>query len=194
MKKITLILSAAFAILLSSCQKENVFIEKTTDISFKENGYQWAGFDINDPFTKFDIAMERIGIEDSGYTDVAQKLGGKSLPNSGKKRVYLVKAFVNGNFYTAQADLARRGWKLAPLSYLLALGREYGSTWNNAYWNTFCLDVPALLSFNGATQEKAAVCLSGSLYDQSTNSNYSVSLRFARFTDGSQDAYFICYR
>jgi len=193
MKKILFIFVPVF-LFLTSCQKENVFIEKTTDIFYVENGYQWAGYDIETPFSKFDIAGERIGIEDSGYTDAAQKLGGKSLPSTGKKRVYLVKAFSNGNFYTAQADLARRGWKLAPLSYLLALGREYGNTWNNSYWNIFCLDVPALISFGGAIQEKAAACLSGGMYDQSTNSNYSVSVRFARFTDNYLDVYFLCYR
>jgi len=184
MKKTKLLMITFMALTLLSCQKELVVDTKITSSTnqVEENGYLWAGWRIAEPFTKFDAVGDRILLEDSMYNDAGVKLNGKDLPNTGPRVVYAVQSFTPGSFNAMKADLERRHWKIAPLSYLLALSKEYSGVWNNnIFWNLYCLDLPSKINF-GAGDEPAVASLGSIWYNPTNNSPYNASLRFQTFS------------
>ena len=182
----------AIALFTISCQKEMVIATTPSNSSFKENGHIWEGWEIKNPPSKFD-ASERITFEDSINNDGYKKLPGKDLPNSGPKIIYAVLSFTVGNLSAIKADLERRGWILAPLSYLIALNKEYGLYWNVQNWNLYSLDLPAKINFGGG-DEPAGASAGGNIYNQQTNTSYNLSLRFTPFTSGYSSMYVLAYR
>jgi hypothetical protein len=183
----------AIALFTMSCQKEMIIATTSSNASIEENGNFWQGWKIANPPSKFDAAGDKITFEDSIGNDASKKLPGKDLVNSGPRIVYAVQSFLVGNLNAIKADLERRGWVIAPLSYLIALNKEYGLYWNSQYWNLYCLDVPVKINFGGG-DELAAASAGGNLYNPQTNTSYNLSLRFTAFTSGYSSIYVLAYR
>ena len=195
MKKITLtfITVVILLTLTVSCQKEIVMADEKNNIQFEENGFLWQGWRVANPPSKFDPAADRIVFEDSVNNDAPAKLAGKTLLHTGPRVIYAVQPFILGNFNVMKSDLERRGWKIAPLAYLIALGKEYGF-WNNFYyWNLYCLDIPAKINF-GTGDELAAISLSGNTYNPTTNTQYNIALRLTPFAQNYSGVTVLAYR
>jgi hypothetical protein len=192
MKKIVffLVTIAVFVIVSSGCQK-SIVTQLIPKDSLTENGLKFAGWFISNPPTKFDIAGDRIYIEDT-TNNVVTKLDGKPLVNSGPRYVYAVLSFIQGPLSVQKEDLKRRGWKIAPLSYLIGLGREYGTGYNY-YGNLFCVDLPEKINF-GSGDEDAAITLNGNTYNQQTNSQYGIGLWVTASTSRWGQTYILAYK
>ncbi len=183
MKKIIGCLIIAVLFLGTSCKK--VTINNAAPTNYVENGREWPGWEIKHPIEVFDTSGNKIcfDIYNNRPSDAAIKLVGKRLLNDGPKKVYAVQPYFSGNFYTVKNDLERRGWKLAPLSYLLALSQEYThGDFMGYFWNLYCLDNPAEINFGNGDQ-RVAISLSGNTYDPVTNTRYATSLGVIPFSE-----------
>lgn len=196
MKKVLfLCITALLLFSITSCQKElSAPYSANETASFKENGHTWAGWDIKTPVKKFDTVEQNIYIIGRDQSNAANQLQGKELENSGPKTVYAVRPFTQGNFFNIKSDLERRGWKIAPLSYLLALTKEYGVDGNQGWnWNVYCLNVPVKAVFTGGNPEEFAVQAWGNYYDQNGRLYRSV-MYFVQFSNQYGGISVLCYR
>lgn len=192
-----MLLGSALLVLLSitSCQKEvSAPYNGSQNASFRENGYTWAGWDIKNPIPKFDTLEQNIYIGDRDWNNAGNQLQGKELESSGPKTVYAVQPFIQGSFYNIKSDLERRGWKIAPLSYLLALAKEYGFFEGSQVWNIYCLNIPVKAVFNGGNPEEFAAQAWGNYYRQENNRLYRMGMNFVQFSNNYGGLRVLCYR
>jgi hypothetical protein len=175
---------------LTACQKE-IIDPMNQKTSFKENGYTWAGWDIKNPITKFDTIELNIYIMNNWNTAGSQ-LQGKELVAHGPKTIYAVQPFTQGNFHNMKNDLERRGWKIAPLSYYLALSIEYGT--NTSIFSLYCLNIPEKAVFNGPNPEEFTAQVYENFYDQQTGRSYRASIEFIPFSSQYGGIKVLCYR
>lgn len=159
MKKIILI---GIIAILFSCKKE-----KIVDTTIQEDGVQWLGFKDVVPASSLSELPTQVFYWDT--VTMRQLTSEKFSHDGSKKTLYLVQVPGDFSLMLAEADLKRRGYKIAPLAYGVGLIKQYTTATIMQY--AICLDIPKQIDFgNGNGPEPAA------LFIQQTSSDTYMEL------------------
>lgn len=191
MKKISIlaitVIATIFILGTTSCKKElaEIIPAITTNQAVKidsleEFGVRYYGVLVKKEFLleNFSEISSRVLLDTSG-NDAQIKFLNKKLDNSGPRYVYSVPSFIQGHIGAQKANLESRGWKLAPLGYLVGIGLQYGNQ-NLFSWGigTICVDNTLKLNFNGQGDTPASVSLSGNTYNNVTGQSFALGVYF----------------
>jgi hypothetical protein len=197
MKKLFVILLSIAIVSLTACTK-TVTVEKESTV-YSENGIQYKGFRIDHPVdTVSYTTFSRFTSSFTGYgnmTEFMQFNNNRKLVHFGSKWVFLVRATtpVSGylEYENVKNELQKRGWTLAPVSYLAALKNEYASELINSGEFIICSDSHSRF-INPQTNTSTTTTTFLTQYNYGTY-NFETVVYYDPWSIGGT-AYFLCYR